>query len=330
MTDFAIPQIVDDVRDLRVRDHIVTIGTFDGVHRGHAHLIERVVTRARELDLPALIVTFEPVPAQVLRPQLFPGRLCSAASKLDQLAQSGVDAVAVLPFTLEFSQLGPEAFMAQLVRYARPREVWVGEAFALGRNRTGNVDRLREIGRELRYRLVAVPRLTEDDAVISSSAIRQQIAAGHPDEAAGALGRWFRLEGEVIHGAHVGRTIGFPTANVVPPAEIVALPDGIYATFAGLPHRSGRLPAMTYIGTRPALNSGERLIETHILDFDEDIYGRWITVDFVSHLRGDANFPGVDALVAQLRADEVATRAVLGGISDRQAPALASASLSAN
>lgn len=328
MTERARPNIIDALHDIPAGDHIVTIGTFDGVHRGHAYLIDQVTKRAEALGLPTLIVTFEPVPAQVLRPERFDGRLCSASSKVHLLAANTVDTIAVLPFTHEFSQLEPEAFMAHLTRHARPREVWVGEVFALGRNRSGNVVRLTEIGQDLGYRLVAVPRLTDEHVVISSSMIRQLIAAGHPDEAARGLGRWFRIEGEVIHGAHVGRTIGFPTANVLPPAEIVPLPDGIYATLAVLPDRPGRLPAMTYIGTRPALNTGARLIETHILDFDEDIYGAWIGVDFVAHLRGDADFPGVDALIAQLRADEVATRAVLRQVSDEPALSLASVELS--
>jgi len=327
MTDRARPNIVEALRDLPAGEHIVTIGTFDGVHRGHAHLIAQVTARAEALGLPTVVVTFEPVPAQVLRPERFAGRLCSASNKGHLLAEHAVDTIAVLPFTHKLSQLEPETFMARLMRHASSREVWVGEAFALGRNRTGNVDRLTEIGQELGYRLVAVPRLTDEHLVISSSMIRQQIASGRPEEAARGLGRWFRIEGEVIHGAHVGRTIGFPTANILPPAEIVPLPDGIYATFAVLPDRPGRLPAMTYIGTRPALNTGARLIETHILDFDEDIYGVWIGVDFVSHLRGDADFSGVDALVAQLREDEVATRAVLRQVREEPVPSLASVSL---
>lgn len=329
MTDGIVrPHIVEQLHDLPLRDHLVTIGTFDGVHRGHGYLLDRVISRARELELPALIVTFEPVPPQVLRPDQFAGRLCSPATKLALLADRGADAIAVLTFTPEFSQLSPEDFMTSLCSHARPREIWVGEAFALGRNRAGNVERLREIGHDLGYHLEAVPRLTEEGTVISSSAIRQMILAGQPERAARGLGRPFRIEGEVVHGAHVGRTIGFPTANVVPPVDIASLPDGIYATFAELPNRPRRLPAMTYIGTRPALNTGARLIETHILDFDADIYGEWLGVDFVSRLRGDATFPNIEELIAQLRADEVATRAVLGGLGDRDVPELASVSLS--
>ncbi|MDQ4099113.1 MAG: riboflavin biosynthesis protein RibF [Chloroflexota bacterium] len=323
------PEFVEHLTDLQDRDHVVTIGTFDGVHRGHQFLLDQVTARARQLQVPALIVTFEPVPAQVLRPEHFAGRLSSAATKLDLLAACHADAIAVLAFTRSLSQLGAEEFMSSLVAHARPREVWVGEAFALGRNRMGDVERLRTIGHDLGYRLYAVPRLEDDGLVISSSAIRQMILNGQPEQAARGLGRYFRMEGEVVHGAHVGRTIGFPTANVVPPADIVRLPDGIYATLAVLPGRERSLPAMTYIGTRPALNTGARLIETHILDFDEDIYGQWIGVDFVAHLRGDATFPSLDELIAQLRADEVAARMTFSRLSSAETEALTPARASA-
>ncbi|MBA2278591.1 MAG: riboflavin biosynthesis protein RibF [Chloroflexia bacterium] len=305
-------QVVSDFAELPRGGHVVTIGTFDGVHRGHRFLLDHAAMRAVELGLPLLIVTFEPVPVQVLRPDLFPGRLCSRETKLALLAEGGARVIAVLPFTHAFSRLTAEEFMTHLVHTARPREVWVGEAFALGRNRDGNVPRLRAIGTELGYRLEVVSRLADETGVISSSAIRQLVQQGQPAEAARKLGRRFRIEGEVIHGAHVGRTIGFPTANIVPPPSLVALPDGIYATLAKLPGTDRLLASMTYIGTRPALNTGPRLIETHILDFDGDLYGQRVGVEFVERLRGDATFSGVDELVRQLHADEAMTRTVLG------------------
>jgi riboflavin kinase/FMN adenylyltransferase len=291
--------------------HLVTIGTFDGVHRGHQFLLDQAHQRAGELGLPLLVVTFEPVPSQVLRPDRFPGRIATPERKLQLLAAAGPDEIAILPFTHEFSRQTPEEFMGRLVAAAHPREIWIGEGFALGRDRTGSIERLRTIGDELGYSLMAVPRLEDALGIISSSAIRAALDAGDVAIAMDKLGRPFQIAGEVLRGAQIGRKIGFPTANVRPPAELVALPDGIYATYTVVPGRCERLPSMTYIGTRPALNTGERLIEAHILDFAGDLYGHTIAVEFLEHLRGDASFPNVEALIEQLRADEAATRAFL-------------------
>lgn len=306
--------IVHRLQDLAPGEHIVTIGTFDGVHRGHQHLLRQARYRATELGLPMAVVTFEPVPVQVLRPELFAGRIATPEEKLALLEAMAPDEIALLTFTRDFSRQSPEAFMDTLVDAAHPREIWIGEGFALGRDRTGGIARLREIGEELGYGLVAVPRLEDAGGVISSSAIRTCVVEGDVALAAEKLGRPYQVTGEVIRGAQVGRKIGFPTANVVPPADLAQLPDGIYATWATVPGRAIHLPSMTYIGTRPALNTGERLIETHILDFAGDLYGHTIAVAFVEHLRGDASFTTVEALIAQLRADEVATRTVLAAV----------------
>lgn len=296
--------------------HVITIGTFDGVHRGHEYLLHQARARADELGLPLLVVTFEPVPSQVLRPEHFAGRIAAPEQKLQLLAAAGPDEIVVLPFTHAFSRQTPEEFLSALVNAAHPCEIWIGEGFALGRDRTGSIERLTEIGEELGYRLHAVPRLEDATGIISSSAIRAALRAGDVAVAMDKLGRPFQVTGEVLRGAQIGRRIGFPTANVRPPAELVALPDGIYATKVLVPGRSQRLPSMTYIGTRPALNTGERLIEAHILDFAGDLYGLTIAVDFLEHLRGDASFPTVEALVAQLRGDEAATRSLLAATVD--------------
>jgi riboflavin kinase/FMN adenylyltransferase len=290
---------------------IVTIGTFDGVHRGHRELLARAVDRARELGLASLALTFEPVPASVLRPDRFQGRICSPSEKLAQLATSGVDEIAVIPFDLALSRQSPEEFMAQVAARTHLRELWVGEAFALGKDRAGDVTRLREIGRGLGFDVIAVPRVTSDGEIISSSAIRAAVIAGDAARVRRFLGRPFRVTGEVIHGAHLGRTIGYPTANVAPPEWLVPLADGIYASFAMLPDGAGPRPAMTYVGTRPTVNSGARLVETHLFDFSADLYGEVVEVEICERLRGDAIFSGIDELIAQLRRDEAAARAFL-------------------
>ena len=304
------------VRTLEVLPHeaaVVTVGTFDGVHRGHRRLLEGTVQRARELGVRAVVVTFEPIPAQVLRPDLFAGRIATAEEKLAMIAASGVDDIVALTFDRNFSLQTADEFMQRLVRALPVREVWVGEAFALGRDRSGGVDRLRDIGNELGFVLRPMPRLEASGEIISSSAVRAAVQAGDVVKAERLLGRAFRVTGIVIHGAHLGRTIGFPTANVEPPADHVALADGIYASLTTLPDEQTPRWSMTYVGTRPTVNTGVRLIETNVLDFDGDLYGRRIAVDLISRLRPDERFDSLEAMVAQLGRDEAATRALLGG-----------------
>ena len=309
MMDGPQPIVYRDLANLMTRPRIVTIGTFDGVHRGHQHLLSLAVERGRALDLSTLAVTFEPLPAFVLRPDRFPGRICTPEDKLVRIVAAGIDEIAVLAFDRAFSHQSPEEFMERLAATSGLRELWVGEAFALGKDRVGDVARLTEIGHRLGFAVEAVPRLTLDGAVISSSAIRRALTAGEVRTAWDLLGRPFRVGGEVIHGAHLGRTIGFPTANVVPPPDLVTLADGIYVSLAVAPGMSEPYHAMTYVGTRPTINTGARLVETHLLDFDGDLYGRILTVDVLEYLRPDATFDGVEALIAQLRRDETAARA---------------------
>jgi riboflavin kinase / FMN adenylyltransferase len=295
--------------DLAPRPRVVTIGTFDGVHRGHELLLKSTVARARSLGLASLAVTFEPVPAQILRPDRFSGRICSPEEKLGRVAAAGLDEILVLEFSRDFSEQTPEEFLGTLARAAQPVELWFGEGFALGRNRSGDVARITEIGRELGFEARVLERLTDDGAIVSSSEIRRAVLNGDPARAARFLGRPFRVAGAVIHGAHLGRTIGYPTANVVPPHDIVPLADGIYVAEVLLPGETRRRPAMTYVGTRPTVNAGQRLVESHLLDFDGDLYGQIIAVDVLAFVRGDETFAGIDALIEQLRRDEAATRA---------------------
>lgn len=290
---------------------IVTIGTFDGVHLGHQYLLRSAVARGRERSLEAMAVTFEPLPPLVLRPERFPGRLCTVDEKFQWLAEAELDHVVSVAFTPELAAQSPERFMADLVAVCRLRELWVGDDFALGRNRVGDVARLTEIGTEMGFAVVAMERLMVDEHEVSSSTIRQAVMRGDAGLARRLLGRPFRVSGEVIHGAHLGRTIGFPTANVAPPADLVPLADGIYASLAWLPEDTAPRPAMTYVGTRPTVNSGARQVETNLLDFDGDLYGQILRVDMIERLRGDAVFSGLDELVAQLRRDDARAREVL-------------------
>lgn len=295
-------------------DRVLTIGSFDGVHRGHQALLKRAVDQASARRARAMVVTFEPIPAMVLRPDLFPGRICLPREKLERLAQMGFDEILVLSFTRDFSQQSPEVFMKALVGATGAREIWVGEAFALGKDRMGNVETLQEIGQRIGFELYAMPRIQDGEEIVSSSAIRKAIMAGDVAKAHRFLGRPFHVSGPVVHSSHFGRTIGYPTANVVPPTELVPVADGIYASYAHLPGEAAPRPAMTYVGTRPTVNTGERHIETHVLDFSGDLYGYELGVDFLQRLRPDQKFPDVGAMIAQFREDERQARAVLAAL----------------
>lgn len=304
--------------DLTPGARIVTIGTFDGVHRGHRRLLDQAVARGEELNLPVAGVTFEPVPAAVLRPAAFPGRISTAEEKFAQLADAGLDEVVVVPFTRELAATSPESFMQWLKERTGLRELWVGEEFALGKDRVGTINRLQEIGEQLGFRVIAVPRLTNGTEVVSSSRVRQAVASGDVVLARRLLGRPFRVEGEVVHGQKLGRTIGFPTANVVPPPGLAELADGIYAAWAWTLESDLPWLAIAYIGSRPTVDSdGARMVETHLLDFHGDLYGTVLATDFLERIRPDVRFPSLDDLIAQMKLDRAQALEVLAREGDR-------------
>ncbi|HYI25289.1 MAG TPA: riboflavin biosynthesis protein RibF [Thermomicrobiales bacterium] len=300
--------------DVAPGPNLVTIGTFDGVHRGHQYLLRCARDRAAQLGIPLLVVTFEPIPSQVVRPEAFRGRLQTPEDKILHVRRAGAESILVLPFTDDLMRQTPEQFMNALMAASHPTEVWVGEGFALGHRRAGDTNRLTEIGHELGYRLVALSRRELDGEVVSSSRIRALVIEGAADVAHRLLGYPYRVAGPIVQGAQIGRTIGFPTANVQPPDLLVPLNDGIYATLATIEGVGTRLPAMTYIGTRPALNTGARQIETNILDYSGDLYGKVLHTEFIQRLRPDADFPSVDALITQLGRDEGYARQVLSSV----------------
>jgi riboflavin kinase/FMN adenylyltransferase len=298
-------------QEMEPTKRVVTIGTFDGVHLGHAKLISSTRDRAKELGARSTIVTFEPVPASVLRPDKFAGRVCTAGRKLTLLEALDTDEIVVIEFDRSLAARTPEDFLTELRDRTGMVELWVGEGFALGRDRVGDIARITEIGESLGFRTVAMPRVVVGDEIISSSSIRRAIEAGDVAFAAKSLGRPFSVSGEVIHGAHLGREIGFPTANFFPPEGLVQLGDGIFVSLVLLAGETETRPAMTYVGTRPTINSGVRQIETHLLDFEGDLYGQTIEVAMLEKIRDDQQFPNLDAMIEQLARDEVRTRAIL-------------------
>lgn len=284
----------------------LTIGAFDGVHRGHQALIGGMVQAAHAANQAAVVVTFYPHPSVVLRGRRPSFYLSTPEDKASHLAALGVDALVVQPFDAAFALVTATDYVAQLHHHARLSQLWCGADFALGHQRQGDVAFLRALGVDVR---VVEPTLF-DGEIISSTRIRQCLRDGAVEQARRYLGRAFRLTGMVMAGAQRGRTLGFPTANVSV-NEACAIPAfGVYACRAHTTH--GTFSAVTNIGVRPTFEgTPQPTIEAHLLDFSGDLYAQTLHLDFVAHLRPEQKFPSLDALVAQIRRDAAAARALL-------------------
>jgi len=291
---------------------VVTIGVFDGVHRGHQRLVGRAAEAAAAAGLPVVAVTFDPHPDEVVRPGTHPPFLCTSRRRAGLLAGLGVHAVCVLPFTYEFSQLKPDEFVRSvLVDKLRAARVVIGATFRFGNKAAGDLNLLTELGEKYDFVAEGVPLLVEDGITISSSYIRQRLTAGDVEGAARALGRPHRVEGVVIRGHRRGRALGFPTANLEWPPHTAVPADGVYAGWLSSFDPDGRAeecwPAAISIGTNPTFDDGgprDRTVEAYALDRDDlDLYGTHVAVDFTARLRGTEKFTSVDDLVAQMRRD---------------------------
>lgn len=288
----------------------VAVGVFDGLHTGHQALVARAVARAEGGRCVAL--SFDPHPDVVLAKEfraLAP--LTPLPEKHARLAAMGAE-LHVLPFTRELAALSPEAFVdTHLVTPFAPGVLVVGEDFALGRGRAGNVARLRELGATRGFEVEAVPLLVRDGAPVSSSRIRDLLGQGRVAEAAGLLGRRYSLLGRVVHGDAVGRTLGFPTANLRLHEEKCVPALGIYAVWARIEGESVRRPAAMSVGLRPTFGGQVRTLEAHLIDWDGDLYGRDLEVEFVEWLRPEMKYEGIEPLIVAIRADVEASRARL-------------------
>ena len=290
---------------------VVTVGTFDGVHRGHRAVLTEIARRAKSQGLSSLLVTFEPHPLEVVNPAAAPRLLTLPAEKRELLARTEVDRVVELPFTKELSQLPPEAFVRDILRARfEMRELVLGFDHGFGRGRTGDVALLRELGASDGFGVDVVNPVMDGGQPISSTLIRTGLAHGHLDQVAGWLGRRYAILGEVVKGAGRGRTIGVPTANLATPDPRKLLPpDGVYAV--RVTWRGGTFGGMMNQGSRPTFGLEARVLEVHLFDFSGDLYGQPVTVEWVRRLRDVQAFPGRDALVAQLERDRIAARACL-------------------
>jgi riboflavin kinase/FMN adenylyltransferase len=293
---------------------VVIVGVFDGVHRGHQQLIGAAVTAGRARGLPTVLVTFDPHPAEVVRPGSHPARLTSLRRRADLVAELGVDAFLVLPFTTDLSRKSPAEFAHEvLVDRLHAAVVLVGANFTFGHRAAGTVAVLTELGTRFGFAVEGIELATDgagDHVTFSSTYIRACIDAGDVEAAAAALGRPHRVEGVVVHGYRRGRALGFPTANIAPPPYTALPADGVYAGRFVLGGR--RLPAAISVGSNPTFSGTVRTVEAYVLDVDEDFYGHEVGVDFVVRLRGQERYDDLDALVAAIHGDVARTRALLG------------------
>jgi riboflavin kinase/FMN adenylyltransferase len=305
---------------------VVTVGMYDGVHRGHQHLIRTAVARARAMGRPALLLTFDPHPSEVVRPGSHPAILTSADRKAELVAELGVDGMCVLPFTPEFSRLSPGEFThTVLVEHLYAAQVVVGRNFTYGHRAAGTVETLTEQGRRFGFGVEGVdltsvgsaPDLSGNGEVtISSTYIRACVAAGDMASAALALGRPHRVDGVVVRGDRRGRELGYPTANVESPPYSAVPADGVYAGSLVLRDPTGASrsshPAAISVGSNPTFAGARRTVEAHLIDFDGDLYGEHVGVEFTTRLRPMLTFAGVPELVAAMARDVAETRAVHG------------------
>jgi riboflavin kinase/FMN adenylyltransferase len=295
----------------RHRGCVATIGNYDGVHRGHQHMIAAVRAKADALGVPAVVITFEPTPREFFAGPAAPSRLTRLREKLQALALYGVDRVVVLRFDRRMQAMGADEFVQRLlVEGLRVRHMVVGHDFHFARRREGTIDTLRTAGAANGFTVEEVGQFLLEGERVSSSLVREALNRGDLARATRLLGRPYRMAGRVRLGKRLGRTLGYPTANLALQRKVVPL-WGIFAvrvSGAGL----ADYPAVSSLGTRPTVNGTDPLLEVHLFDFDGDLYGQHLDVDFVARLRDEQKFESLDALVAQMNRDAAAARTILG------------------
>lgn len=304
---------VDSLNDLNLQNTWLAIGVFDGVHLGHQHLLNLLTTGAHAELVPAVVLTFKPHPAEVLGKQTDFKWLSPPDERNALLEARDVDHIILQHFDRDFAAITARDFMQSLSLQLGIRHLLVGHDFALGRNRQGNVSFLTRLGAEMGYTLHPVESVSDQNGIISSTRIRQNIRTGLVAKASQELGYFYAIHGEVVHGDGRGRTIQIPTANLDLPGDKLIPTNGVYACWANVDGK--HKAAVTNIGTRPTFTIGEQTlhVETHLLDHRGDIYGKVINLEFVERLRQEQRFQSVDALVRQIHADIEQARRILAG-----------------
>lgn len=294
----------------RIKDPVLTLGNFDGLHLGHKKILKKVVARARKLGVPSVVYTFDPHPLKVVSPEKSPPLILDLEDKKRLIGEVGTDWLVLARFTKGFASLHPRQFVEEvLVGSLSVREVWVGHDYSFGRGKAGTVDYLEKLGREYGFEVHVIPAYRLGGEVVSSSRIRGLIRSGRVSGAARLLGRPYAVKGKVVRGRDIGRSIGFPTANVHVASELVP-GTGVYAARARVGGRTHM--AVVNIGAAPTFGARDVTVEVHILGFDQDIYGRGIEVSFARRLRGERRFRDKDELVERIKRDIERARGILG------------------
>jgi riboflavin kinase/FMN adenylyltransferase len=303
-------QIIDDLSQVHLdKDTILTIGAFDGVHLGHQYLIRQLLQKARRTHRLAGLLTFHPHPSAVLSSRNLTRYITTPGEKAALLERLGLDIVAILPFNQKMAQTVARDFIEMVSRQLRMTELWVGKDFALGYGREGTTDVLRVLGQEMGFSVETIPPLVWKGEVVSSTRIRSLLFRGQVREAAELLGRYPSLAGEVVRGAQRGRCLGFPTTNLEVRAERAVPANGVYAVYVILGKE--RYQGVANVGVRPSFDNGERTVETYILDFEAEIYGYDLVVEFVQRLRPEKRFTEIKDLIVQIERDIVEARRIL-------------------
>jgi len=306
-------ELIRGIHNLRERHHgcVATIGNYDGVHRGHQHMIAAVCEQATALGVPAVVITFEPTPREFFAGPAAPSRLTRLREKLQALALYGVDRVVVLRFDRHMQGMGAAEFVERLlVEGLGVRHMVVGHDFHFARRREGTIDTLREAGARHGFTVEEVDQFLLEGERVSSSLVREALNMGDLARATRLIGRPYRMAGRVRLGRKLGRQLGFPTANLALQRKVVPL-WGIFAVRVSGAGLEGH-PAVASLGTRPTVAGTDPLLEVHLFDFDGDLYGQHLDVDFIGRLRDERKFESLNALVEQMHRDAAAARALLG------------------
>ncbi|NNF17091.1 MAG: bifunctional riboflavin kinase/FAD synthetase [Gammaproteobacteria bacterium] len=291
---------------------VVTIGNYDGVHLGHRALIALVCEESRRLGLPSCVMSFEPMPSEFFGQRgETPGRLSTWRERYEQIKLAGIDVLYLEPFSHSTANMTAEEFIEKvLVAALNVKLLYVGDDFQFGKGRKGDVRMLREAGQKYGFELHEMSSVQVDHQRVSSTAIREHLLAGDLDAAAQMLGRRYAMSGRVVHGQHLGATLGFPTANIRPRRNSLPL-TGIFAVRVYGAHPAGPIDGVANLGYRPTVGGGEALLEAHLLDFHGDLYGRRLNVEFIAKLREEEHFATVELMVSQMHLDEAQARAAL-------------------